>query len=420
MYFDLYFPFPIPEVDEAQNKKAKKGKGKAAPAITTAASASTAIAKDCWSGLESREKDGIARRAALLGHLGYSVVGCTINPGEPSNQVHPSPFQSTLPFPNLDPRQWSQTASASSSFSSSTINAQNPSSRSKSNGASGSQTPSKGCRPPLVQVTRYHMRLDDNRVHPLTGANSNALRNYDILSVSPTSEKAFQLACTDMANPGPNQISIITLPLHERPFTFRFNRKQMKQAQRNGVVFELLYSAALFPSPNLSPEVAKRYRQNFLSNAREVVRITGGKGVIFSSGPSSGSGGNESGFRGPLDLVNLGTMIGMPSNLAKEAVSDAPRAVLLRAQARRTFKAVMSTPKILPPPSLPAQLQVQAQEANPMSITTADIKAEEAVRAMEVDGQDGIQVEMTQGPSAAELKRRSAEGETGHKKKKKI
>jgi RNase P/RNase MRP subunit p30 len=66
--------------------------------------------------------------------------------------------------------------------------------------------------------------------------NTNALSQYDILSVAPTSDKALQLACTDLCLPGPNQISIITLPLHERPYFFRLNRKQIRQAQRNGVV----------------------------------------------------------------------------------------------------------------------------------------------------------------------------------------
>jgi len=32
------------------------------------------------------------------------------------------------------------------------------------------------------------------------------------------------------------KISIITLPLHEKPYHFRLNRKQIKQAQRNGVM----------------------------------------------------------------------------------------------------------------------------------------------------------------------------------------
>ena len=54
--------------------------------------------------------------------------------------------------------------------------------------------------------------------------------------MAPTSDKALQLACTDLCLPGPNQISIITLPLHERPYFFRLNRKQIRQAQRNGVV----------------------------------------------------------------------------------------------------------------------------------------------------------------------------------------
>lgn len=38
-----------------------------------------------------------------------------------------------------------------------------------------------------------------------------------------------------------------------------------------------------------------------MSNAREIIRITEGKNVIFSSGP----GGSTDGFRGPQDIVNL-------------------------------------------------------------------------------------------------------------------
>ncbi|WWC90106.1 uncharacterized protein L201_005039 [Kwoniella dendrophila CBS 6074] len=323
MYFDLYLPFPLPlEVEDGSSKKSKKGKGKAIPQQSI--NSSISIKKDCWTGIESRDKEIFVRKVALSGHLGYSVVGCTISPLEPSNQVISSPFQTSLPFPDLDPRL-SSSSSSSSQANSST---------------------SKSTKSPLVQVTRYHMRLDDNRVHPLTSQNTNALKQYDILSIAPTSDKAFQLACTDLSNPGPNQISIITLPLHERPFTFRFNWKQMRQAQRNGVVFELLYSPALFPPNNLSTETIKRYRQNFLSNAREVFRITSGKGVIFSSGPG---GDNLNGLRGALDIVNLGTMIGMPSNLTKESISNTTKNVLLRAQARRTFKAVMSMPKLVPP-----------------------------------------------------------------------
>lgn len=64
--------------------------------------------------------------------------------------------------------------------------------------------------------------------------------------------------------------------------------------------FELLY-APLFPPPHVSSETARRWRQNVISNAREVIRITEGKGIILSSGP----GGGEGCLRGPIDLINL-------------------------------------------------------------------------------------------------------------------
>ena len=88
-----------------------------------------------------------------------------------------------------------------------------------------------------VPISCYqHFHHQRKRLMKKAATNTNALSQYDILSVAPTSDKALQLACTDLCLPGPNQISIITLPLHERPYFFRLNRKQIRQAQRNGVV----------------------------------------------------------------------------------------------------------------------------------------------------------------------------------------
>ena len=92
--------------------------------------------------------------------------------------------------------------------------------------------------------------------------------------------------------------------------------------------FELLYSPGLFPSPRTPPDAVRRYRQNFLSNAREVIRITGGKSIILSSGAND----SDCGVRGPLDVINLATMLGMPANLAKDAISLNPKKVLLNAR----------------------------------------------------------------------------------------
>jgi hypothetical protein len=43
---------------------------------------------------------------------------------------------------------------------------------------------------------------------PQIASNTSILREYDILSCHPTNEKAMQLACTDLSNPGPNQVSL--------------------------------------------------------------------------------------------------------------------------------------------------------------------------------------------------------------------
>lgn len=67
--------------------------------------------------------------------MGYSVVGLTLS-HEPSSHAYPSPFRASLPYPSLDPRHRSSAASSSSN-------------------------------PTLVQVTRYHIRLDDSKTHCL-------------------------------------------------------------------------------------------------------------------------------------------------------------------------------------------------------------------------------------------------------------
>lgn len=71
--------------------------------------------------------------------MGYTVIAHTVTVQQ-SNNVVPCPFGSPearlLPYANLDPRFATTTASSST-------------------------------QPTLVQVTRYHMRLEDGKVHPI-------------------------------------------------------------------------------------------------------------------------------------------------------------------------------------------------------------------------------------------------------------
>ena len=165
MYFDLFLPFPVAEQD--QPKKKNKGKNRQ-PGQT--GSADQGVKKTCWDGLRGEEKDAVARDIALAGHrelkmsrsvlmtVGYSVAGLTVQ-AEPTISITPCPFSSGLPYPHLDPRQTpSMSAGGSGGGSSSTSKPAQSSHQSKLG------------TPVMVQVSRYHIRLDDNKSHPLVSS----------------------------------------------------------------------------------------------------------------------------------------------------------------------------------------------------------------------------------------------------------
>ncbi|OBZ77330.1 hypothetical protein A0H81_01669 [Grifola frondosa] len=100
-------------------------------------------------------------------------------------------------------------------------------------------------------------------------------------------------------------------------------------------------NAALF-----TPEGGAAAKRNWWAAAREVVRVTKGKGVLVSSGAT-----NESDLRAPRDVANLITMLDLSQDVAHAASSKVPQSLILRAQTRRTYRAVLSEPKIVVPVS---------------------------------------------------------------------
>mmetsp|Transcript_28527 Transcript_28527/g.90917 ORF Transcript_28527/g.90917 Transcript_28527/m.90917 type:complete len:131 (-) Transcript_28527:98-490(-) len=78
----------------------------------------------------------------------------------------------------------------------------------------------------------------------------------------------------------------------------------------------------------------KRY---IFSNARALSTATRGRGVIISSGARS-----PMELRGPYDVLNLGTLFGLTSKAAKDAITSSCRAVLEHGAARRTYKGIVS------------------------------------------------------------------------------
>ncbi|KAJ9097231.1 hypothetical protein QFC21_004900 [Naganishia friedmannii] len=346
MYCDLYLPFPTssPGAGPSNNNASKKGKGKAPPALVEQKP------RNCWDGVGAKEKEEVDKVFALAGHLGYTIVANSA-PSIRSTTVPPSPFVNQVPHPGLDPRY--------------------------SDDATGSRR--------LVQLSRITITLDDSSQHGLNAVNSAALSSYDLIAVIPTTANAFSNACLKLSEPGPNQVSIISLPLHQNHrMPFFAKRSLVKTALRNGAVFEIPYAQALGTS---DPSLARKYRQNFLTNAREVIRVVlavsggggrdgttgnrgkGGGGIIFSSGIGVPGSMPGVGMRSPADLINLAVMLGMPSNQAKDAIAFTPRAVLLKAQARRAHKGVTTVPRMVPGEAATVHMEPAALTGVPSPVT---------------------------------------------------
>ncbi|KAH8079729.1 RNase P subunit p30-domain-containing protein [Filobasidium floriforme] len=321
-----------------------------------------------WRALPGGREEKEAKRGlvAQAGYFGYSIVAYTITPARPGaipiNPFYPSSSSSSqtqsqgqpqigepigsVPFPEYDPR-W---ASGSG----------------KKAGAGG-----MGVR----QMGRLHLVVDDSNVHGLTASQTPLLQTWDLISLQPLTPESFSKVCTELTRPGANQVGIITVSTSGARLPFKgMKRSLVRAALRNGAVFEICYASAL------GSQNDEKARQNFLTNAREAVRVImavsggggrdgvdkrgkGGGGIIFSSGDGSG-------VRGPADLINLATLLGMPANQAKEAVMDTPLKVILRAQARRAYKGVMSVPRMVMPET---KVKTAAE-----STTTMEIDQDEA------------------------------------------
>lgn len=81
---------------------------------------------------------------------------------------------------------------------------------------------------------------------------------------------------------------------------FHFKHSLVRTAAKNGAVFEMNYCGAFGNDPDTSETVNPAIRRNWWASAREVVRVTGGKGIIVSGGVT-----NEPDLRAPRDITNL-------------------------------------------------------------------------------------------------------------------
>jgi len=136
-----------------------------------------------------------------------------------------------------------------------------------------------------------------------TSTNASKVESYDLLSLVPTTAATFSQACLTHSLPSPLTAHVISLPLTSPRLPFHLKHTLVRTAIKNGAVFEINYVGALGETGVSAFGVSDSglsAKRNWWAAAREVIRVTKGKGIIVSGGALA-----EADCRGPRDVQNL-------------------------------------------------------------------------------------------------------------------
>ncbi|CAA9957648.1 ribonuclease p complex protein [Pyrenophora teres f. maculata] len=148
-------------------------------------------------------------------------------------------------------------------------------------------------------------------------------QHYDLVAARPTDERTLQQACQNL------DVDIISLDLTRR-FETHFKFPMLGTAISRGIKIELCYSQGIMSS---DPS-AKR---NLISNATQIIRVTRGRGLIFSSEAKT-----VLGIRAPSDIINLASVWGLGSERGRDGLTKEPRSVVEFARLKRqSFKGII-------------------------------------------------------------------------------
>ncbi|KAI4376697.1 hypothetical protein MLD38_014431 [Melastoma candidum] len=166
------------------------------------------------------------------------------------------------------------------------------------------------------QYTRLTVHAE-NVAHAHTlNAGNHVVKSYDLVAVRPLSQAVFDVACEKA------EVDIISIDFTEK-LSFRIKLPAVKAAIKRGVYFEITYSS-------LIKDV--HVRRQFISSAKILVEWTRGRNLIISSGASS-----VNHVRGPYDVANLMSLIGISMEHAKASISKNCRTLLANALRKKKF-----------------------------------------------------------------------------------
>ncbi|KAK4440805.1 protein GAMETOPHYTE defective [Sesamum alatum] len=190
---------------------------------------------------------------------------------------------------------------------------------------------------PFRQYTRLTVVVDISSQASALNAGNPILRSYDIVAVRPMNQSAFDQACQV------SEVDVIAIDFSEK-LPFRLKQPMVKAALERGVYFEITYSGLISDAQS---------RRQLISNCKLLVDWTRGKNLIFCSAASSATE-----LRGPQDVPNLFSLLGLPMERAKAAISKNCRSLLANALRKKQFyKEAVKVEEI------PSVRQVTAQSA---------------------------------------------------------
>ncbi|XP_034688494.1 protein GAMETOPHYTE DEFECTIVE 1 [Vitis riparia] len=169
---------------------------------------------------------------------------------------------------------------------------------------------------PFRQYTRLTVAVDSSPQASALNSGNPVLKSYDLVAVRPLNQNAFDQACQV------SEVDLIAIDFSEK-LPFRLKLPMVKAAIKRGVYFEITYS-------NLISDVQSR--KQVISNAKLLVDWTRGNNLIFSSAAPSV---NE--LRGPYDVANLSSLLGLSMERAKAAISKNCRSLIANALRKKQF-----------------------------------------------------------------------------------
>ncbi|RWR76874.1 hypothetical protein CKAN_00533700 [Cinnamomum micranthum f. kanehirae] len=169
---------------------------------------------------------------------------------------------------------------------------------------------------PFRQYTRLTVAVETAIHASALNSGNPILKTYDLVAVRPLNQAAFDQACKVSA------VDLISIDFSQKlPFRLKF--PMVKAAIERGIHFEVTYS-------HLISDV--KARSQILSGAQLLVDWTRGKNIIIASAAPTA---NE--LRGPYDVANLSSLLGLSMERAKAAVSKNCRSLIANALRKKQY-----------------------------------------------------------------------------------